>query len=50
MKESSQTPNSKEDQHMIMNLKFQVKEDRKIEERLRSQLKEKEKEKDNLET
>jgi hypothetical protein len=43
-------PNSEEDQHMIMNIKFQVKEARRIEEILKIQLEEKEKEKERLET
>jgi hypothetical protein len=50
LKESSQSPNSEEDQQMIMKLKFQVEEARRIEEILRSQLEEKEKEKESLET
>jgi hypothetical protein len=48
MKESSQNPNSKEDQHMIVNLKVQVKDSRRIEEILKRQLEEKEKEKERL--
>jgi hypothetical protein len=41
LKESSQSSNFEEDQKMIMNLKFQVEEARRIEEILRIQLEEK---------
>jgi uncharacterized protein YigA (DUF484 family) len=49
LKEGSQNPNSEEVQQMIMNLKFQVEEARRIEETLKNQLEEKEKIKESLE-
>jgi hypothetical protein len=41
LKESSQNPNSREDQQIILKLRVQVEEVRRIEEILRSQLEEK---------